>query len=187
MRRTVILSLLFFSGICSGFVGCWLITSRWGYTEIKCTNNGRIRFRGYKYLEPASLRLAEYACLQEKYTIQGIIQGIQRRTGNTKAMDKYVNFLKHCVIHSTLCEINDWQNMKRKLRKCDRVYYFEYERRIYGGTYSDFGILVIREGNVVFRLPFETSFSSDNISGTEIPGEDDFHKQMRFDRLGSGG
>ena len=77
-----------------------------------------------------------------------------------------------------------WRDIRSRLRGTDRVYEFEYAR----GGYSDYGILVIRDGKIVYRHPFGTSYRGPiRTTEGELRHRDHFERPARsevdFDNL----
>jgi len=103
----------------------------------------------YTMLEPTSVAYIEYAMEDQYDTVDAIITGVERRKDDPAALAEYLQYLKRCVRVDPRID-PQWKEVKRRLRESDRLYFFKYKSE----DYSDFGLLVLRNGNIVYRSPW---------------------------------
>jgi hypothetical protein len=118
--------------------------------------------------------------MEERYReVDAIITGIDKRKDDPIAMAKHMEYLKRCVRRDPRLDL-EWQRFKNRLRQDDAIYFFKYRHGQAGGErglYDDFGILVLRDGDVIYRSRWGWGILQDS-GGTNEPPE-----SMTLDKL----
>jgi hypothetical protein len=127
---------------------------------------------GYIVLAPTSVAYIEYEEEDHYGGLDAIVKGVEKRKDDPVALAKYLKYLKCISVNP--CVEPEWQSLRNRLRDGDKMYFFKYKR----GAYDDYGLVVLRDGNVIYRSPWGTAIIQDS-GGTNQPPAN-----MTLDELG---
>ncbi len=108
---------------------------------------------GYEILAPVSVEVMEYFMGVQHDTVDAIVRGIEERLDEPEALREYLRDTREINERTRLASDPDWMEFTERLRPNDRLYLFEFRERYY----QDFGLIVLRDGEIVFRTVWESA------------------------------
>jgi len=132
-------------------------------------------------LEPTSLAYMEYVIGDSYGELNSIIKGVEKRKDDPVALAQYIAYLKKCVLPVVGVD-DELQRVKRELRKGDALCFFKYRQGVINGErglYGDYGILILRGGDIIYRSAWGSRVTQ-NHGHTNEPAAD-----MTFDGVGN--
>jgi len=114
--------------------------------------------RGYLVLAPVSVEYIEHIRLDEQVFMDGVIKNLEKAKSDPANIDRYLDYLKR-LRDARRTKRADWISLTNRIKSTDSIYYFEYEAYVVSERYGDYGLLILRNGDVVYRSPFGQSFS----------------------------
>jgi len=126
--------------------------------------------RHYKFLAPTSIEYIKYVHETEQSMIQGTLAAI-RANNDQEKLDDFLNKLEERNQEGNKQVAEFLKSFAEKIDVNDRLFYFSYEKE----SYRDYGLLVIRDGSIVYRERW--GFSSE--PGAGLPEMD----ELEFDDL----
>jgi hypothetical protein len=135
----------------------------------------------YSLLAPVSVEYIEYIRPDEQVPIDGVIHNLERVKTNSAHLDRYLQYLT-CVQAAVETDRAQWLSLTNRIRKTDSMYFFKYKKPVGDAYYDDFGMLVLRDGDIVYRSRWGWGFtgSPEAVSNAIEPPE------MTMDRLQQG-
>lgn len=118
----------------------------------------------YNLLAPVSCEYIQRIDRSHSDAVYAIIQNVEKRMDEPEALADYLARLKKVISCAGVYESPEWQYLTNGIRQADSMYFFEYS----SGPYSDFGLLVLRQGDVVFRWPWGWNMNQSQ-GGTNAP------------------
>ena len=109
---------------------------------------------GYEMLAPVSVEAMEYFFAEQHGAVEAFLDGIEERIHDTVELQRFLRDAREINEQSRLDADPEWRNFVGRLRSGDELYLFEYRRRFY----NDFGLLVLRDGKVVFRTVWDSAW-----------------------------
>ena len=128
-------------------------------------NAQHVEASDYKLLAPVSCEYIQRIDRDHSDTVFAIIQNVEKRKDDPEALADYLARLKKVSSCADVYESPEWQYLTNGIRQADSMYFFEYS----SGSYSDFGVLVLRQGDVVFRWPWGWNMNQPQGSTNEPP------------------
>ena len=119
--------------------------------------------RRYELLAPTSVEFIEISSQYELATLSGIRQGIEKRLDSPDELRAYMKTLRK--IEEIVDRANDpqWQAFTNRLEPGDALYYYNYR----DDKYSEDGLIVLRNGNIVFRKMHSANSTDRNIEDVD--------------------
>lgn len=108
---------------------------------------------GYETLAPVSVEVMEYFMAVQHDTVASIIRGVEERLENAEDLRGFLRDTREINERTRLAADPDWIEFTRRLRPDDQLFLFEYRERYY----QDFGIMVVRDNEIVFRTVWESA------------------------------
>lgn len=105
----------------------------------------------YTLLAPTSPEFIAYLDGQHRDTISAVISNLEKRKEDPAKLEEYIAYLQRVHAGTDFRSQPEWSSLTNRLQKGDSLYFFEYKRREGDARYSDFGLLVLRDGSVVYR------------------------------------
>jgi hypothetical protein len=125
----------------------------------------------YEVLAPTSLAYILQAEETQYYFVEGLINGMRVRSEQSEETAQFLDRFQK-INQDALHENREYvERLGRRIKETDRIFYFKYKRNYY----RDFGLLVIRDGNIIFRD--RSGYSV--MPGTDLPEE----AEVNFDKL----
>ncbi len=122
----------------------------------------------YEVLAPVSVEVMEYFFAEQHGAVEVFLQGVEERIHDTVELQRFIRDAREINERARLDADPDWAGFVSRLRDGDELYLFEYRRRYY----NDFGLLVLRDGRIVFRTVWESAWPAgldvDQITDPEI-------------------
>lgn len=112
----------------------------------------------YRVLEPVSLELLRYIFARQNATIEGIVAGILQRAQSPGDLRQYAEQLK--ILHSREDEEKFIEDIGARLSEDARLYYFEYEKSSGDVVESQVGVLILEDGQVLYRDVWDEQITS---------------------------
>jgi hypothetical protein len=125
----------------------------------------------YRILAAISVEAMEYFLAEQYAAVATFLDGIEERLDDPEELQRYLLAIREINERSRLDMDPEWTDFVGRLRPGDELYLFEYRRQYY----NDFGLLVIRDGEIVFRTVWESAWPAGMDSERPIESE--------FDRL----
>lgn len=143
----MILRIWICSCVCLAAIGC--TNSRPGDEWRRFSRDNSREAKRYHFVEPISPEFLQLVAGEHKSTVEAILSGVERRKDNPQDLAKYLEGKKRM---DWSLQFN-WIDEKAadELKKGGQLYYFKYQKVDQNETYSDFGVLVLREGRIVYR------------------------------------
>ena len=110
----------------------------------------------YEMMAPISVEYIEYIAKSHHGSVDAILTGVEKRRNDPKELSYFLEHAKKMNDQALITNIPEWISLRDRLEENDAIYLFKY--RIEG--YEDFGILVIRDGEIVYRNPEAASWST---------------------------
>ncbi|MBQ7252020.1 MAG: hypothetical protein IJS32_05395 [Kiritimatiellae bacterium] len=101
----------------------------------------------YEVLEPVSVSFMERMAEQQYDTVDAFISGVGKRMDEPEKLACYLDCIAQMNECNDIRKNPQWRHFKERLRAGDSVCYFDYQN----GDYGDFGLLVLRNGKIVYR------------------------------------
>jgi hypothetical protein len=109
----------------------------------------------YSLLAPASPEVIEFLESHRQKTIESIISTLDRIKTDPTKLERYIQVLKKIHNGSPILSEPEWSSFTNRLQKGDSVYFFSYKAdNNQDRSYSDCGLLVLRNGHLVYRNPW---------------------------------
>jgi hypothetical protein len=123
--------------------------------------------RGYLVLAPVSVEYIEHIRPDEQLHLDGVIKNIEKAKGDPTHIDRYLDHLQR-LRDGRKTERADWVSLTNRIKSTDSMYYFEYKIRIVGERYDDHGLLILRNGEIIYRSIFGQGFSG-GLTEQDVP------------------
>lgn len=103
----------------------------------------------YRVLGPAPLDFSEFALQLQEQEMWSLLEGVEKRKQDTEELVKYIETMRtHYSDHSFLTSVP--KEIEATLDGGGgSLFFFQYRQ----GKFSDSGLIVLRDGNPVFRYP----------------------------------
>lgn len=125
----------------------------------------------YVVLAPASLDFMKFLHEQTYYSTKGLINGVRSRQDDQDALNAFLARMEG-VNEKVIKEEKQYRDdLSARLLPGDRLFFFRFQKE----AYRDSGLLVIRDGQIVYRAASATAYQP----GSELPNDD----EVNFDRL----
>ena len=112
-------------------------------------------------LSPLTTECMEYAVNEYVESIDAIITNVEKRKNDPDALDAYLVVLRQIKNARDFRTTQEWGDLVQGIKPDDAMYFFKFRQ----GEYSDYGILVIRAGRIVFRTILGSGMSA--VAGKE--------------------
>ncbi len=110
----------------------------------------------YRILAAVSVEAMEYFHAEQYSAVATFLEGIEERLDDPEELERYLLAVREINERSRLDMDPEWTDFVARLRPDDELYLYEYRRRYY----NDFGLMVIRDGEIVFRTVWESAWPS---------------------------
>lgn len=133
--------------------------------------------QGYLVLAPVSAEYIEYIRPDEQVLRSAVIVNLERAKRDPARIDRWLEYLTRVEARAQK-DRAQWISVTNRIRKTDSMYFFEYHTRIGDASYGDCGLLVLRDGNIVYRSTFSAGFSGSSNAATnaECPVDGEIDK-----------
>ena len=132
----------------------------------------QLRKNGYIRLEAVPADAMAEASLIDRAFFTFIIENINRHKNSPESLDKFISKIRGVLDDKTI----PWSTLRESMKEEDQMFYFEYSDK----NYSDTGILVLRDRQIVFRHWWTNSLNHRSQTEGSYP---DFPSNMNFDHL----
>jgi len=105
----------------------------------------------YTLLSPTSPEHIAYLDSQHRDSMSAVISNLERRKDDPVKIEEYIGYLKRMYACTDFRSQPEWTSLTNRLQKGDSLYFFKYKQREGEANYSDYGLLVLRDGNIVYR------------------------------------
>ena len=120
-------------------------TNEWlGFSQLNQEEASR-----YYFVEPFSAEFLAFIASEHKGTVDSIIAGVERRKNSPEALARYLEKLK-CIDWASEFDWID-ERAAEELKKGGQAYFFKYRKHTGEETYTDFGVLIVRNQRIVYR------------------------------------
>ena len=124
----------------------------------------------YVVLAPASIEFMKVLREENYHFTKGLINGIRARQDDQEALDTFLDRMER--INERGREEEEYgSDLSARLQPGDRLFFFRFRK----DEYRDSGLLVIRNGEIVYRKASATAHAP----GAELPDKD----EVDIDRL----
>ncbi len=110
----------------------------------------------YGTLAPVSVEALEYFLAEQYGAVDAFLEGVEERLHDSLELQRYIRDAREINERARLDTDPDWVDFIRRIRSDDELYLFEYRREYY----NDFGLLVLRDGRIVFRTVWDSAWPS---------------------------
>lgn len=122
---------------------------------------GRAEAADYEILAPVSVESMEYFMRAQYDTVDAFLDGFAERIHEPVELQRYLRDLREINESTRLDRDPEWAEFVERVRSGDELYLFEFHRPYR----HEFGLLVLRDGEIVFRTVWESA--SPGALGTE--------------------
>ncbi len=123
---------------------------------------------GYEIRASISVEAMEYFMAVQHDLVAGVLDGIEDRLDEPEELRRYLRDVREINEETRLDRDDEWASFVSRLQEDDALYLFEFRE----DYYQDFGILVERNGEIVFRTIWESvapeGFEPESIGETEF-------------------
>lgn len=116
----------------------------------------------YSLLASTSPEFIAYVDELHRDTMSAVIANLERKKNEPAKLVEYIAYLKRVQEGLDFRSKPEWVSITNRIRENDSLYLYDYKQLDGDANYSDNGLLILRDGDVVYRRPLGWSKSGTN-------------------------
>ena len=119
-----------------------------------------LKEEGYTLMEPLPIDFMAEAGAADRQFMQAIVRMVDKAKDDPEALAKALDRIRYM----TEIEWVNWSDLKNRMKKGDKLFYFTFKQN----NYDDYGVLVLRDKDIVFRHTLGSGFWNWEVDGKQL-------------------
>ena len=115
---------------------------------------------GYTLTEPLPIDFMAQACVADRQFLQAIVRMIEKTKDDPEALVKALDRIRYVTENEWV----NWDDIKNRMKEGDKLFYFTFKQN----NYDDYGVLVLRDKDIVFRQTLGSGFWNWEVDGKQL-------------------